>query len=319
MPMSHEPRSVLDAAEEAAAAGDYTSAESLLREAARLQEAALGQFHPELANTLNNLGVVCEIINQPAEAERCYRRACAIAAATLDPEDPFVLTSRKNLRDFCEARGKVIEPPIARQSVAVAQAPASAFPIIAASLAGLVLVMLVGTLWLRSSGQADSPPVAATPLPPSAVPAERSAEPIPAAKEVLSSNRGPLPAARLERAATASTLTLAAAMLCQDLSTKESQGLSPDWRCNPVGRPVDSGPIFFYTRLKSPRDTTVQHRWYRDDRLYQAVDLKVGANQRDGYRTYSRYTANSRSTGNWRVELRSSDGMLLKEERFTIK
>ena len=33
----------------------------LLRQAARLQEASLGPRHPDLANTLNNLGIVCEI------------------------------------------------------------------------------------------------------------------------------------------------------------------------------------------------------------------------------------------------------------------
>ena len=48
-----EPRSIIDAAEQSAAAGDYASAETLLREAAALQEATLGPFHADLANTLN--------------------------------------------------------------------------------------------------------------------------------------------------------------------------------------------------------------------------------------------------------------------------
>jgi len=72
----------------------------------------------------------------------------------------------------------------------------------------------------------------------------------------------------------------------------------------------------FYTRLKSPRDTKVQHRWYQGDRLRQNVELTIRANPGSGYRTYSRGTV---TTGEWRVELRSQDGALLHEERFTVR
>ena len=75
MPEAHELRSVIEAADQAAAGGDYVTAELKLREAAALQEAQLGPFHPELANTLNNLGVIYERVDSPAEAELCYRRA----------------------------------------------------------------------------------------------------------------------------------------------------------------------------------------------------------------------------------------------------
>jgi len=109
MPESREPHSVLDLAEQALAAGDYSSAEHFLREAARLTEAESGPLSPYLANTLNNLGVVSEMQNNADEAEVCYRRAYEIAAATLPPDHPFVATSLKNLSDLCAARGKPIE------------------------------------------------------------------------------------------------------------------------------------------------------------------------------------------------------------------
>ncbi len=109
MPESHESPSVVDLAEQAAAAGDYVSAERLLREAVRLREEESGPLSPDLANTLNNLGVVSEIRNNADEAEVCYRRAYAIAAATLPPDHPFVATSRKNLSDLCAARGKPVD------------------------------------------------------------------------------------------------------------------------------------------------------------------------------------------------------------------
>jgi hypothetical protein len=85
---------------------DYASAEDLLREAAGLQEQTLGPNHPDLANTLNNLGVVCEMTDNPIDAEHYFRRAYTIATATLAPDHPFVATSRKNLHDFCAARGR---------------------------------------------------------------------------------------------------------------------------------------------------------------------------------------------------------------------
>ena len=113
MPEPRDVQTVVNAAEQAAAAGDYASAEKLLREAAALQEASLGPLHPDLANTLNNLAVVCEITKKPADAERFFRRAWEIAKAALPPDHPFVATSRKNLEDFCKARGKPVDPPVA--------------------------------------------------------------------------------------------------------------------------------------------------------------------------------------------------------------
>ena len=71
----------------------------------------LGPLHPDVANTLNNLGVVCEITGKPDEAEQCFRRAYEIAIASLEPDHPFVATSRKNLEDFCAARGKPVGVP----------------------------------------------------------------------------------------------------------------------------------------------------------------------------------------------------------------
>src|ERR1700752_1012596 len=114
MPDTREPRSLIEAAEQAANGGDYSSAERLLREAADSQEATLGHVHPDLANTLNNLGVVCELADHPEEAERCFRRAYQIAVNVFEPDHPFVRTSRKNLEDFCAANGKPFEEIVPR-------------------------------------------------------------------------------------------------------------------------------------------------------------------------------------------------------------
>src|SRR5687768_7108076 len=130
MPEPREARSIVEEAEQAAAAGDYASAEQLLRDAAALQEQTLGPQHPDLANTLNNLGVVCEMTDNPIDAEHYFRRSYAIATATLAPDHPFVATSRKNLHDFCAARGRPMELPPSPPAVAAwLEAPARAAPL----------------------------------------------------------------------------------------------------------------------------------------------------------------------------------------------
>ena len=113
MPAAPDLQSLADAAEQAASAGDYAAAEQHLRLAVELQEASAGPMHPDLANALNNLGVVCERIGKSADAEGCYRRAYAIASTVLHADHPFVALSARNLRDFCEARGIPFEQPVA--------------------------------------------------------------------------------------------------------------------------------------------------------------------------------------------------------------
>jgi hypothetical protein len=372
MPDARDPRSVIEAAEQAAAAGDYASAEQFLREAADLQEATLGPLHPDLANTLNNLGVVCEITDKPVEAEHCFRRAWGISSAVLQPDHPFVATSRKNLEDFCNARGKPVNLPAAptvRESLpsfvaedrgeavaAPAEVPPEhqlsehpqrvatwARPLAAGVLiaAGLYMAFIGGTAWFRSNDQVPSSPEdlsGSSPKEPNKT-APAAVAPIafdpPQQSEVRTEDRVAVnpktgaksltptaPAAVKSDAKGGSPSQLpsvAAAQLCSDLSTAGAVNPSIDWRCVPADSPVDPGSLFFYTRLKSPTGTTVQHRWYRDDRLHRVVELPIRVNTAVGYRTYSRSTVDNQGTGDWRVELRTRDGVLLHEERFVVR
>jgi hypothetical protein len=77
-----------------------------------------------------------------------------------------------------------------------------------------------------------------------------------------------------------------------------------------------AGPLVFFTRVRSPRDAIIFHRWYQGDTLRQSVQLTVGANATEGYRTYSRQTVDR---GDWRVEVRSAGGDLLQEQRITVR
>jgi len=91
------------------------------------------------------------------------------------------------------------------------------------------------------------------------------------------------------------------------------------WQCEAADSQVPPGPMFFYTQLKSATATTIEHRWYQGDSLQLAVQLRIQANPGAGYRTYSRNTISKERVGDWRVELRSVDGAVLHEERFTVR
>jgi hypothetical protein len=104
--------------------------------------------------------------------------------------------------------------------------------------------------------------------------------------------------------------TVAKAQLCAELD---------DWLCDPPDRPIPPGQLFFYTQVRSTSATTLQHRWYHGDRLQQSIDFRVDPSRTMGYRIFSRYTMKADSAGNWKVELRTKDGTLLHEERFSVQ
>jgi hypothetical protein len=349
MAETRELRTVLEAAENAAAAGDYASAEHHLRDAAFLQEARLGPLHPELAKTLNNLGVACEITDKPSDAEVCYRRAYAIATEVLEPDHPFVATSRENLRDFCEARGKPVELPMQplvatperKPKATSVEGPRRERPsramsrlfvfaksfrlvaVVAVSVCGLVFATFIATRpWFGSKRLAGVSPGRAIQLSvrPASTPEPLLVEPVPVPRGTAAV-RGPGKEASRpgSPASTASPVTVADAQLCRGLSTSGPRSVSAGWQCDRASLPVDPGSLFFYTRVRSASDITVQHRWYRGDQLRKVVELRIRANPTDGYRTYSRNTVDQQSGGDWKVELRTEDGVLLHEERFLVR
>ena len=360
MPEPPEATSLLEAAEQAAAAGNYAAAEGLLREAATRQEETLGPQHPDFVNTLNNLGVVCEMTDNPIDAEHYFRRAYTIAAATLPPDHPFVATSRKNLHDFCAARGRPVELPPSSPQVAAWLEPPSAPQVpempaaptappresavlptptaqpqvlaparkslnrlVLGALGGIAVLAVILTTarpWSTPSDETPSPATTAVPSAPEQAatgptppPPGPIAQPQPTATQaaapapIKDDAAGATPAAPSTPAATPTVVT---AQLCTALQT---------WRCEPAASQAPPGPMFFYTQIKSPSATTVEHRWYQGDRLRQAVQLRIQANPSAGYRTYSRTTVSRQPAGDWRVELRSADGTVLHEERFAVR
>lgn len=348
MPEPREARSIIESAEQAAAAGNYASAENLLREAATLQEQTLGPHHPDLANTLNNLGVVCEITDNPIDAEHYFRRACAIATAALPPDHPFVATSRKNLHDFCAARGRPVELPPSPPAVAAwLEAPAAAAarresaqspspetedlepiprtrsqrPLTVGLLTGaalLIVILVVARPWSSPVEETKSTPTT-TIAPPSEAPATK---PTPPPAESLAPQQPAQPAQPTRREAgaiAAEPVTSATSAVAPTVARAQLCTALRDWQCETADSQVPPGPMFFYTQVRSAAATTIEHRWYQGDRLHRAVQLRVEANPGAGYRTYSRTTISGERAGDWRVELRSADGTVLHEERFIVR
>lgn len=116
----------------------------------------------------------------------------------------------------------------------------------------------------------------------------------------------------MKKAGEGSAVSVVDAKVCRSLSTSS-------WTCNAAANPSSPGAFFFYTRVRSARDTTVQHRWLMDGRVLRSVNLRIRANPGEGYRTYSRNTVSAERRGNWTLELRDADGALLQEERLTVK
>jgi hypothetical protein len=380
-------RSLIDAAERAAAGGDHQVAEERLREAARLQEASLGTKHPELANTLNNLGVVSELLGKTGDAEQYFRRAAAMAAACLPADDPLVATSRKNLEDFCAARGiavgdvpkpAAVEPPApppqapvmppratpprttpprtaspaspaagpmtARPSrpapptvAAPTEAPARRLSGATIAILLVVAAILVYLMAFRGSGQEEPPqqgtPTTSVPAVPDPVPpAPAPREPPPAAAPATKAGGGSQPPVPPGGGADAGgvrvpgaspptaplgkggdAIAVVDARLCRSITTS---GVA--WDCTPPERPVEAGRLTFYTRVRTPRDTSIVHRWYRENSLEQEVELNVSANTGPGYRTYSRHVVTP-GAAEWRLEISTTDGTVLHEERFVAR
>lgn len=313
---------ILDSAAGAADSHNFALAESLLREAARIQESSLGPQHPDLASTFNNLAIVCEREDKLADAGEFYQRAFAIASASLGSEHPLVLTSRENLNEFNRVHGAVAAPAIvSSESTAEAfvnesalGAPAPTGRRLALTIGVVAGIVLLGTLAMLSvTRSAPKPAVVEEPkavaeTSPTRIARENVAAAVPPPRNtppaaVVSPSVVPTSAAEAPR--------LIEASLCQSLSTTGAQ-----WQCTAASDAASAGSLYFYTRIATAKSIRVHHRWYRNGRLRQDVDLTIQANASAGYRTYSRQRLDS---GDWRVELVTADGAILHQARVAIR
>jgi hypothetical protein len=146
-------------------------------------------------------------------------------------------------------------------------------------------------------------PTRPDPPPPAPAPAAPAA-PEPAA---------PARSASLPRAASGAVTVLAAdASLCQRLTRN-----SGAWRCDPIAENGRTDAVYYYTRVKSPRDVVLRHRWSYEGKPVQTVNLQVRANATEGFRTFSHQRVAGRP-GRWDVALITSDGSVVDTRQFTV-
>ena len=256
--------------------GSSSEAETFYRRAAAIAAAALPSDHPMVVASRQNLEDFCRARGLSIDAP-------AVITPTPDTEreeNASVQTDRGG-RDACPTATaasprslRTLRPP-RRGTILIRQrrlprcvpTPGRASHSLEWVATGAVVLVAAVLLVLRPWSFRDASSPAPTPEPAAAQPAEAVPPRIaaPPTRPAPIEQSGP-PAATPPRddrkvatnkAPAAGGITVATAQLCRTFSTSGS-----NWRCDPVGTSAAPGPMVFYTRVRSPRDTAVVHRWY---------------------------------------------------------
>ena len=91
------------------AAGRFSEAEGLYRQALDIDRATIGETHPNYASDLNNLATVVRAQGRYDEAEGLYRQALEIDRATIGETHPDYATHLNNLAAVVRAQGRYDE------------------------------------------------------------------------------------------------------------------------------------------------------------------------------------------------------------------
>ncbi len=112
------------------------------------------------------------------------------------------------------------------------------------------------------------------------------------------------------RVAAAADLQVADAVVARSIIDRVPVGVAESF-------PADVGKVWCYTRIKGAEGpTTISHRWYYGERLMAEVPLEVRSAL---FRTYSSKRILPSWKGEWRVDVVSEDGTVLKTVRFRIE
>ncbi|MBD2102058.1 FxSxx-COOH system tetratricopeptide repeat protein, partial [Leptolyngbya sp. FACHB-261] len=87
----------------------YTEAEPLLAQALELRQRLLGQDHPDVATSLNNLALLYDSQGRYSEAEPLYLQALELRQRLLGQDHPDVATSLNNLALLYDSQGRYSE------------------------------------------------------------------------------------------------------------------------------------------------------------------------------------------------------------------
>ncbi len=106
---------------------------------------------------------------------------------------------------------------------------------------------------------------------------------------------------------------MAAVSVSRDVLAASIVDKEPTPAPSPV--PADVGRLCYFTEVAAESPTTVQHAWLWGDREMAVVTLQVSGPK---YRTWSCKNIMPEWIGAWKVELRSSDGMVLASKTFSV-
>jgi len=98
----------------------YGEALALTQQALSIREQVLGQIHPDVASSLNNVGYIYNELGQHKEALPVYQQAMTIREQTLEPTHPDRAESLNNLAEVYRNLGQYAEAlPLYQQALAI--------------------------------------------------------------------------------------------------------------------------------------------------------------------------------------------------------
>lgn len=178
------------------------------------------------------------------------------------------------------------------------------------------LAMAIGATALAADGAKPAPaavmkskklPPRADATPATAAAAEKEAPKTEAAKEEPKTEAKD--EAKTDAAASGSDWKIEG-KTCKTLSNRECQDAAESFESA-------DGVIYAWTRVTGPKDGgEIHHVWFKGDEQVGDVALKVGGSP---WRTYSKKTLGDKAAGDWRVEVRDSNGAVLETLKFTVK
>lgn len=118
-----------------------------------------------------------------------------------------------------------------------------------------------------------------------------------------------LPSAFSAEDVTDRTISVTEAAICEGIMEREPLAAGDLF-------PADISRLYCFTQIKSEMETQITHAWYKGDAPVAEVPLKVGISS--GWRTFSSKNILTSQRGNWRVEILTEEGRLLKKIYFAI-
>jgi hypothetical protein len=319
--------------------GRIGDAETFYRRAVAIASVSLSPDDPMLAAGRQNLEDFCRahgvpiegpaVIEPPAGDSTPELQAFLPESSHADAKTSAGPKAPDSHIDVREAAASLQRSPASRPSPAPHASPVTWRSRSFATIAIVMGLFVLGALFVMRPGASregsapTSVPASPASAPQTSEPARpqvREAAPQPSVPPDAERAQPPPPAPAVDSRAAEKPRVLdsapapvevVTAQLCRTLST------TGGWQCEPAGDPAAPGPLVFYTRVKSPRETMVIHRWYRGATLRRSVELGIRANANDGYRTFSRQTVNAGEE--WRLEVRSASGDLLNEQRVSVR